>query len=146
MVGPAKRLLRVSTKAENVVPTAATLTFPPCQIHKPTARALQVGVREIFCALRALDTTKYSVVREEPLLLKLLNGRTESNTFTSRVLMSTSNFDASASNFCQPPRQKKLRHPARIEPLPASIKFHVILAHERVTQDPKRFTNISECV
>ena len=59
--------------------------------------------------------------------------------------MSTSNFDASASNFCQPPRQKKLWHPARIEPHPASTKFHVILAHERVTQDPKRFTNISEC-
>ena len=47
-------------KAENVVPTTATLSFPPCQFHKPTARALQVGVREIFCALRALDTTRWS--------------------------------------------------------------------------------------
>ena len=27
----------------------------------------------------------------------------------------------------------------RIETLPASIEFHTILEHERVTQDPQRF-------
>ena len=60
LVGPAKRLVPVSTTAEDAVPTAAPLSFPPCEIHWPTARALQVGVREIFRALRALDTTKLS--------------------------------------------------------------------------------------
>ena len=60
LVGPAKRLVPVSTKAEDVVPTAAPSSFPPCEIHWPTARPLQVGVREIFRALRALDTTKWS--------------------------------------------------------------------------------------
>ena len=60
LMGPAKRLVPVSTKAEDAVPTAAPLSFPSCKIHWPTARALQVGVREIFRALRALDTTKWS--------------------------------------------------------------------------------------
>ena len=62
LVGPAKRLDPVSTKAEDAVPTAAPLSFPPCKIHWPTARPLQVGVRENFRALRALDTTKWSEV------------------------------------------------------------------------------------
>lgn len=60
LVGPAKQMVSVSTKAEDVVPTAAPMSFPPCKIHWPIARVLQGGVRGIFRALHALDTTKWS--------------------------------------------------------------------------------------
>ena len=52
---------------------------------------------------------------------------------------STLNFGAPASNFHQPPRQRKLRRSARVETLPVSIEFYIILEHERFTQDPQRF-------
>ena len=42
--------------------------------------------------------------------------------------------------FIKPPRHEKLRRSARIVSFPASIEFHVILAHERVARDPQRFT------
>ena len=42
--------------------------------------------------------------------------------------------------FIKPTWQRKLRRSPRVESFPASIEFHVILAHERVTQDPQRCT------
>ena len=53
LVGPGKRQVPLSTNAENVVPTAAPLRFPPCKIRWPAARAPSWNTPNLLCIERS---------------------------------------------------------------------------------------------